>query len=90
MKIVKAELKEVIGFHPVTPSICGTVPGGTLCIIHPRQTVGGFRHAFPSCAVVQSGGVGPAVAFLCPAVVQRSEEGITLVQAIKHGHLQVT
>lgn len=100
-KIVQSELMEVTGFHPVTPSfntksywwkysICGMVPGVTSCIIHPRETVGGFRCEFPSCAVVHLGGVGPAAALLCPAVVQRSEERITLVQSIKHDHLQVT
>lgn len=98
VKLVQSELMEVTGFHPKTPSINTRSYlvkvlnpwDGTWCTIHPRETVDGFRRAFPSCAVVELGGVGPAAALLCPAAVQRSEERITLVQSIKNYHLQVT
>ena len=99
VKIVQCELMEVLGFHPVTPApnptgestlIHRTVHGRTLRVNHPKETLGGFRHAFPTCAVVQVGGVGPASALLCPASVQRLDQIIALVCSIKHGHLQVT
>lgn len=103
VKIIQSELLEAIGFHIVTPfntywwkySICGTAHGGTSrggtsCITHPRETVGEFRCACPISVVVPSQGVGRAAALLCPAVAQRSEKRLTLVQSIKQDHIPVT
>ena len=101
VKIVQYQLMEVIGFYPPTPpfntkpywwkcSVCRMVRGGTSWINHPGETVGGFRRAFPSCAVVQSGSVGPAAALLGPALAQTSEEAMALAQSIKSDHLLVT